>query len=296
MMEKMVLPQELENSQRFIECVLLAQPNVLYMFDLENKRVSFVNQEINAILGYSHADIEEMGADIITHLVNPEDLSHVKEHLEQCQQAGDGDVLEIEYRLRHAYGGWHWFSSRDTVYARSAQGIPTQILGISVDITERRAAQDKLWFVSTHDGLTGLYNRSMFETEVDRLEKSRRYPVTVLMLDVVGMRKINQENGYGAGDEQLRKMAEVLREAFRSDDVVARLGADKFGVLLPNTSSVSADAVQSRVQSRLANFNQQHPGAPLTITLSIVSAENGQSLRGTVLTAEKRLADTKTAR
>jgi predicted signal transduction protein with EAL and GGDEF domain len=144
-----------------------------------------------------------MGADVVARLVHPENLPHVGYHQEQCRQAGDGDVLEIEYRLRHAFGGWYWFSSRDTVYARSAQGKVMQILGIAVDITERRAAQDKLWFISTHDGLTGLYNRSMFETEVDRLERRRRYPVTVLMADVGGLRIGNQEYDYEAGDERL---------------------------------------------------------------------------------------------
>jgi diguanylate cyclase (GGDEF)-like protein/PAS domain S-box-containing protein len=296
MADEMKLPQGLENNQRFGECVILAEPNVLYIYDLETKRVLFVNQEINAALGYTQGNIQEMGVDIIPRLVNAEDQAHVLEHIEQCRQAEDGDVMEIEYRLRHAFGGWHWFSSRDTVYARSDEGKVAQILGIAVDMTERRAAQDKLWFVSTHDSLTGLYNRSMFETEVDRLEKSRRYPVTVLMLDVVGMRKLNQEHGYEAGDERLRKMAELLRDAFRTDDVVARLGADKFGVLLPNTSSVSSEAVQTRVRNRLINYNQQHPNSPMAITMSIVSAENGESLRGTVLNAEKRLADTKSSR
>ncbi len=296
MADEMKLPKGLEDSRRFVECVILAQPNVLYVYDLAHKRTIFINHEIMAALGYTQADFHEMGVDIVARLVHPEDLPHVLEHQEQCKQAGDGDVLEIEYRLRHALGGWHWFSSRDTVYARSAKGKALQILGIAVDITERRAAQDKLWIVSTHDGLTGLYNRSMFETEVDRLEKSRRYPVTVLMADVVGMRKVNQEHGYATGDERLRKMAELLRDAFRSDDVVARLGADKFGVLLPSTSSVSSEAVQRRVRSRLENYNQQHPAAPLAITLGIVSAEHGESLRETVLAAEKRLADIKASR
>jgi diguanylate cyclase (GGDEF)-like protein/PAS domain S-box-containing protein len=296
MPDEIKVPQGLEDSQRFVECVVLAQPNILYVFDLERKRVIFVNHEISTALGYTQAEVQAMGAEFVARLVHPEDVPHVVEHLEECRQAGDGDVLEIEYRLRQAFGDWHWFSSRDTVYARSEEGKALQILGIAVDISERRAAQDKLWFVSTHDGLTGLYNRSMFEAEVDRLEKSRRYPVTVLMVDVVGLRKVNQEHGYAAGDERLRITAELLRDTFRSDDLTARLGADKFGVLLPNTSGVSSEAVQTRVRNCLANYNKQHPGTPLEITLSIVSAEQGGSLRETVLTAEKRLADMKGSR
>jgi diguanylate cyclase (GGDEF)-like protein/PAS domain S-box-containing protein len=288
--------QQLEDSRRFLECVTLAEPNLLYIFDLEIGQIVFANNEITATLGYTQANIEEMGSEIVTRLVHPEDLPHIREHQERYIQAGDGDVLEIEYRLRLAFGDWHWFSSRDTVYSRSPEGKVKQILGIAVDISERRAAQEKLRFVSTHDALTGLYNRVMFETEVDRLEKSRRYPVTILMADVVGMHKINQEHGYEAGDGHLRKLAELLRDAFRSDDVVARLGADKFGVLLPTTSNNASEAVQARVRNRLANYNQQHPKTPLAISLSVVSAENGQSLREALLAAEKRLALTKNSR
>jgi diguanylate cyclase (GGDEF)-like protein len=116
------------------------------------------------------------------------------------------------------------------------------------------------------------------------------------MADVNGMGKINQEHGYEGGDEHLRRLAELLRDAFRADDVVARLGADKFGVLLPNTSNAASEAVQVRVRNRLANYNQQHPKAPMEITMSIISAERGQSLRETVLEAEKRLEDTKNSR
>jgi diguanylate cyclase (GGDEF)-like protein/PAS domain S-box-containing protein len=290
------MTDEMKFSPRFAECVLLAEPNILYIYDLESKRPVYVNPEVTTVLGYTQANIEAMGADVLPSLIHSEDLAHVVEHMQECSQAGDGDVLEIEYRLRHAYGDWHWFSSRSSVYARLADGKALQILGIAVDMTERRAAQEKLWFASTHDGLTGLYNRSMFETEVDRLEKSRRYPVTVLIADVVGLRKINEEHGYEAGDERLRSVAEILREAFRSDDVVARMGADKFGVLLPNTSQISMEAFQARVVSRLENYNRSHPGAPVALTMSIVSAENGTSLRETVMAAEKRMVEIKDLR
>ncbi len=150
--------------QSFSDCVLAVEPNLLYVFDLPKNRIVFINNEINATLGYTRAEIEDMGESIVPNLVHPDDLSRVTEHLDACRQADNGDVLEVEFRLRHSFGSWHWFSTRDTVYRCSANGRPEQILGIATDITEQRAAQDKLWYVSTHDALTGLYNRTMFET------------------------------------------------------------------------------------------------------------------------------------
>ena len=88
----------------------------------------------------------------------------------------------------------------------------------------------------------------------------------------------------------------VISDSFRLDDMLARLGSDKLGVLLPNTGSVFSDAVQTCVRNRLVNYNQQHHSPPLAITMSSGSVENGQSVRGKVLRAKKRLTDTKSSR
>jgi diguanylate cyclase (GGDEF)-like protein/PAS domain S-box-containing protein len=291
-MEQDDLLQELD-PQRFAGCVLSVEPNLLYIFDLLNKQFVYINDEINATLGYTRAELQDMGDALFSHLVHPEDLAHVMEHLDACRRARQGDVLEVEFRLRHAFGAWHWISARNTVYRSGRDGHADQILGIAIDITEQRAARDRLWYVSTHDALTSLYNRSMFETEVDRLEKSRRYPVTVLLLDIDGFHKVNQELGYAAGDDRLRALADLLKDAFRAEDIVARLGADEFGVLLPNTSAISSEAVQTRIRNRLDRYNQQNPDSSLTVSLSIKSVDQGGSLRDAVMTAEKRLIEVK---
>ena len=102
-----------------------------------------------------------------------------------------------------------------------------------VDITQQKRAEDRLRFLSTHDVLTGLYNRAFFEEETTRMERGRHYPISVLMVDVDHLKITNDRRGHAAGDSLLRRAAAVLRAAFRTEDVVARIGGDEFAVLLP---------------------------------------------------------------
>jgi diguanylate cyclase (GGDEF)-like protein/PAS domain S-box-containing protein len=282
-----------EATPRFFDAVNLTMPDLLYIYDLDLQSYVFINSEITTLLNYTQTGVLRMGKDALSRLMSEEDLPRLIEHYEEFRKAADNDVLEIEFRVRHSLGSWHWFSSRETAYARSTEGRVRQVLGIAVDITERHATQDKLWFVSTHDSLTGVYNRPMFETEIARLGKSRQYPFTILMVDLVGLGKVNESRGYDAGDEMLRQTADLLRETFRTEDIVARLGADIFAVLLPSTGNASIDAVLTRVRGRLQNYNRTHPGSILTLRMGIASANEGESLQGAMLVAEKRMNETK---
>jgi diguanylate cyclase (GGDEF)-like protein len=161
------------------------------------------------------------------------------------------------------------------------------------DITVSRLAQEKIWYLSTHDSLTGLYNRAYYQEEITRLERGRRFPMTVLIADIDNLKNVNDTRGYAAGDALIRKVAEILSACFRVEDVVARIGGDEFGVLLPDIASISIDAIQIRINRRIEAFNQSHPNSPVHISYGIVSAENGGVLREIVREADRRMVSSK---
>ena len=185
---------------------------------------------------------------------------------------------------------------RETPLRRTASGEVRFVLGTAEDISERRVAQEKVWFVSTHDQLTGLFNRAYFEAEVDRMEKGRRFPISILSVDVEGMRTVNERQGHEAGDELLRQTAQLLIGAFRAEDVIARTGGDEFNVILPNTGAVSTDAIMTRVKAHLNSHNQTHRNDPLSLWMGIATVDYGQSLREAFKNAEKKLYEAKQAR
>lgn len=116
-----------------------------------------------------------------------------------------------------------------------------------VDISERKRIEEQLVYLSLHDPLTGLYNRAYFEEEMRRLEGGRFARVGIIVCDVDGLKLVNDTLGHGAGDNLLRAAAQVLEECFREGDVVARIGGDKFAVLLPSGGKTAVESSCRRI-------------------------------------------------
>jgi PAS domain S-box-containing protein len=136
--------QALEESQRFIQQIADATPNILYIYDLAEKRNIYSNREVAKILGYTPEEILEMGSGFVQNFVHPDDLVRISNEHERFATAKDGDILESEYRMRNALGEWRWLYSWDTVFARTADGTPKQILGTASDITALKQAEEAL--------------------------------------------------------------------------------------------------------------------------------------------------------
>ncbi|WP_445302461.1 response regulator [Microcoleus sp. K4-B3] len=134
----------LRESQHFIQAIADSNPNLLYVYDLIEQRNVYSNRQIAAILGYSAQEIQDMGTAMMPTLLNPDDLSDFLESVQKVEQAKDGDVIECQYRMKHKNGEWRWMHSWDTVFLRTTDGKPKQILGTANDITDRKLAEEKL--------------------------------------------------------------------------------------------------------------------------------------------------------
>lgn len=134
----------LRESQHFIEAIADSNPNLLYVYDLIEQRNVYSNRQLSTMLGYTSQEIQDMGSAMMSTLLNPEDLSNFLECVQKVAQAKDGDVIECQYRMKHKNGEWRWMHSWDTVFLRTTDGKPTQVLGTANDITERKLAEEKL--------------------------------------------------------------------------------------------------------------------------------------------------------
>jgi len=110
---------------------------------------------------------------------------------------------------------------------------------------KRRALEAQLYSLANRDSLTGLFNRHRFEDELNQLlARARRYGDTgsIMLLDLDGMKPVNDTLGHAAGDELLRRVADVFKSRLREADIVGRLGGDEFAmVLLEASASTAAD-------------------------------------------------------
>ena len=131
-----------------------------------------------------------------------------------------------------------------------------EIVGVVLvfrDFSEKKHKQEKIEFLSYHDQLTGLYNRRFYEEELKRLDTERNIPMTIVMGDVNGLKLTNDSFGHAIGDEILKKVADVMVKACRSDDIIARLGGDEFVIILPKTDTLVAEQIIKRINNLLLN-------------------------------------------
>lgn len=133
----------LQESQRFIQQIADASPNVLYLYNLQEQRNIYVNREIGIILGYTPDEIQSMGSNLFTNLIHPDDFKRLVSYHAQILAAQDGEILEFEYRIRHVNGEWRWFYGRDAVFKRDADGHVIQTIGTAQDITERKRLEQE---------------------------------------------------------------------------------------------------------------------------------------------------------
>jgi len=164
------------------------------------------------------------------------------------------------------------------------------------ELAERKRVEERLWILSTHDALTGLYNRAYFESEMARLKPEAHNPISVVMVDVDDLKITNDRFGHAAGDELLRRTARVLKNAFRAEDVIARIGGDEFAVLLPGADEATALESVQRVLDMLEAHNARNPGIPLFVSVGASTADQRTSLEEALKLADKRMYSAKQSR
>lgn len=131
------------------------------------------------------------------------------------------------------------------------------------DVTEQKEYEKRLRYLSLYDRLTGLYNRHFLEEEMKRLDTSRQLPISIIMADLNGLKLVNDTYGHIAGDEMLKKAAEILKVSCRREDIVGRWGGDEFVILLPQTAKEKARDICMRIYDKhYDNFVKDIPISP----------------------------------
>lgn len=225
--------------------------------------------------------------------IHPDDAARARRVYEKAFQARKS--FESEFRLKRYDGVYRRVLNSGRPFF-DLEGKFAGFVGTCLDITEQKEIEDKLREMSQHDGLTQLYNRSFFEAELERAEAARNPLLTIMMLDVDGLKQINDTLGHAEGDKLLLRVAEVLRAAFRPEDIVARIGGDEFAVILPDVDENHARKVAERLRSRLAEHNRSYPDRPLQWSMGMATRRQGTSVSRTLREADERMYEDKIAR
>jgi diguanylate cyclase (GGDEF)-like protein len=143
---------------------------------------------------------------------------------------------------------------------------------------ERKRAEEQLKYSSTHEPLTGLFNRGYYEEEIRRLNSGRQSPVGSIVIDIDRLKAVNDQYGHSVGDELLIAFAEVLQAEFRSSDVVSRLGGDEFGILLPLSNMKTVEMAVKRIERSVDRYNHSNPRVPIYYSVGCCTTEDGRTV------------------
>ena len=250
--ERKQTEEALQRSEERYALAARAANDGLWDWDLKEDTI-FFSTRWKAALGYSEQEIVPRPAEWLDR-IHVEDRPRFDEALDDHLQ-GRTPHFKAEYRMRHRDGVYHWMLGRG-VAVRDEMDRAVRIAGSQADITPRKRAELKLVHEALHDSLTGLYNRTHFLRELDRLIKEKNESdrdFALMFLDLDYFKSVNDSLGHQAGDQFLVAAAERIKDVLRPADTLARLGGDEFAIAVQDVNKTAdATRIADRIQEALA--------------------------------------------
>ena len=261
--ERKKAEEALRESQVLTQKMLFCSPNLIYIYDLQKNCNVYANKEVLSFLGYTPEQVKSMGSELFANILHPDDAPIVAKHHALFKNAPDNATFEVEYRMKHASGDWRWLRSRDTLFARTAEGFGKQILGMSEDITERKKVKETL-----RKGM------ERYRELADSL------PEIIFETDINGVLTYANRSAF----EMMGYTSEDLAKGFSAFDLVEQEDKEKakdhFSKTLANNSSV--DNEYTCVRKNGSTF-------PTLIVSKSIIGENGPvGLRGVAMDITQR--------
>ncbi len=260
--------QELELQKAFVENLLEAIPNPVWWKDTEGRFLGY-NKAFCGFLGVEPGQwIGQKLADVLAGVMSDQAAAHDQDAL-----AGHHVVYELSLGQPGA-GERHVLVNKTGWMDEQQQ--PAGVIGVMVDITERKAMEADLHRLATTDSLSGCWNRRYFLERSEGFLKTCRAqgrPMALVMLDIDHFKRINDTHGHPTGDAAIRAVAETCRAVVGDKGCIGRLGGEEFGLALPGMTQPQAVALAEEIRHAVAALVvASEAGEPVTFTTSLGTA------------------------
>jgi diguanylate cyclase (GGDEF)-like protein/PAS domain S-box-containing protein len=258
--DRKIARQALIESERRFKSYVENAADIIFTIDSKSE-IQYISPNCEKILGYSP---DELSGGRLYECFESDDKNSFLTDIHLYMDNHPRPVCE--YRLQHKNGGLEWYSFR---FSRTIDFSTEEPLLICLagNIDGRKENEAKLEYISMHDQLTGIYNRSFFYEELARIDQQNIYPISILTFDLDDFKHINDTYGHAVGDDVLARCARVVGDALRKSDVFARNGGDEFSILLPMTSYAEVLMLAQRMIERINKDNACSLGPTISISV-----------------------------
>ncbi|HMM21734.1 MAG TPA: PAS domain S-box protein [Selenomonadales bacterium] len=268
-LERVKTEQELADKEQRLRLVTDNMLDLVAQVDSAG-RVQYLSPSCKSMLGYEPSAL--LGSSVRQY-IHEVDLASIRAACEQVLLTGS--PVTAECRVRHARGHWLWIEGVGQKVV-DQEGRRVTIVATCRDVTNRRRMEQQLKFQAVRDPVTGLHNRTYFELEMGRMADGALQPAGLIICDLDGLKYVNDTLGHDAGDNLLATAADILRDCFGKNEIIARIGGDEFAIILPKADEVRMSHSRSRIRAAIAAYNNKRPKIPLNV--SIGSALTGESI------------------
>lgn len=284
--EQVITTEKIELERKFLKTILHSLGDGVISTD-KNGNIDLMNAVAEKLTGWSIAEARGRRFEDVFEILNEFTRQRCESPVKQVFELGE--IIELENHTILIKKNGNEIPIEDS--AAPIKGEFGEVIGVVIvfrDYTEKKEKQDKIMYLSYHDQLTGLYNRRFFEEELLRLDTERNLPFTIAMVDVNGLKLTNDAFGHLAGDRLLKRVAKILKNQCRTDDIIARIGGDEFVILLPQTSYEEAEKLVNRIYKSIENCYLDQIVISVSIGLDTKVCTE-QTIRDTFIKAEEHM-------
>lgn len=236
------LNKELEHNHALLKSLIDATPDLIFYKDTAGVYAG-CNKAFEAFSGNAQSE-----------LIGKTDFELFDEEKARFFRTQDMEMLSLgasrinEEQVTYPDGRLVYLETLKSPYFDSRGNI-IGLIGVSRDITDRKKKEEEILYLSHHDPLTGLFNRTFLQEELAGLDRAENLPLSVIVGDINGLKVINDAFGHDKGDEVLKGYADIFKRCCSDKTVAVRTGGDEFLILMPNTDDRTAGSAMEKILS-----------------------------------------------
>lgn len=272
------------------KCRILSNlPCVSYQSEFNQTwEVTFLSDKCEELTGYKPIELINNEKRAYNDIIAPKYRDYVIEqrHLAHLNK----NIYNVEYEIMRQDGSMIWVLEKGNIFLQDDTWF---IEGFIMDITERKLNEQQIDFAIKHDTLTGLPNRVFFDQVINKIDQQKNYPLIISVIDIDGLKLINDTYGHKVGDEAVMQFSKVLSASCKNNAFIARIGGDEFVLIFTKTDLAKFEKIRTQVFDPLLTISIRE--IPLSSSYGIATkTDQSKSIQDILIEAENDMYAKKT--